>query len=115
MHINPTLPLANPTPNPNPNPYPYPNPGSNLSPTHTIHHHTPLIQRHYHKYTMHIHSNTIMSWYHYRYQNIITSRDGPDENVVKIKPPLVFGIKEADLLVDGMRKALEAAQLCKMF
>ena len=44
-----------------------------------------------------------------RHQNVIISRDGPDENVIKIKPPLVFGEKEADLLISALESALEAA------
>eukprot|EP00906_Rhabdomonas_costata_P010883 RCo015309 len=45
-----------------------------------------------------------------RYINVIISRDGPDENVIKIKPPLVFGVAEADQLVAGIEEALAAAQ-----
>ena len=41
---------------------------------------------------------------------VIVSRDGPDYNVIKIKPPLVFGKKEADLLISSMRSALECAK-----
>ncbi len=37
---------------------------------------------------------------------IIISRDGPDHNVMKIKPPLVFGRSEADRLVTSIRSAL---------
>ena len=29
---------------------------------------------------------------------VIVSRDGPDENVIKIKPPLVFSKKDVDTL-----------------
>lgn len=50
-----------------------------------------------------------------RYQNVIISRDGPDENVIKIKPPLVFGIKEADILVNAIDNALQAAKDLKLF
>jgi 4-aminobutyrate aminotransferase-like enzyme len=35
--------------------------------------------------------------------NIISSRDG---NVIKIKPPLVFGVTESDLLVDALERSL---------
>lgn len=45
-----------------------------------------------------------------RFENIIISRDGPDENVIKIKPPMVFGQVEADKLIKGIRDALLAAQ-----
>eukprot|EP00546_Thalassionema_frauenfeldii_P021846 CAMPEP_0178906144 /NCGR_PEP_ID=MMETSP0786-20121207/6664_1 /TAXON_ID=186022 /ORGANISM="Thalassionema frauenfeldii, Strain CCMP 1798" /LENGTH=597 /DNA_ID=CAMNT_0020577823 /DNA_START=128 /DNA_END=1921 /DNA_ORIENTATION=+ len=34
-----------------------------------------------------------------RYQRIIVSRDGPDHNVIKIKPPLVWQKTEADTLL----------------
>lgn len=44
-----------------------------------------------------------------RYQRIIVSRDGPDANVIKVKPPLVFSKENVDTLVDGLDKALECA------
>ena len=43
-----------------------------------------------------------------RLNRILISRDGPHNNVIKIKPPLVFGVSEADKLVDAIRAALEA-------
>lgn len=46
-----------------------------------------------------------------RYSNIIISRDGPDENVIKIKPPLVFGKEETDKLIQGIDNALKGAKL----
>ncbi len=50
-----------------------------------------------------------------RFSNIVISRDGPDENVIKIKPPMVFGEKEADKLVMGIKKALKAAKASGQF
>jgi ethanolamine-phosphate phospho-lyase len=44
-----------------------------------------------------------------KYEHVIISRDGPDENVIKIKPPLVFGPKEVDILVDAIEGGMEAA------
>lgn len=44
-----------------------------------------------------------------RYQRVIISRDGPHENVIKVKPPLVFKEKHVDQLVDAMELALDAA------
>jgi len=35
-------------------------------------------------------------------RGILLSTDGPLHNVIKIKPPLVFGRADADLLVDGL-------------
>jgi 4-aminobutyrate aminotransferase-like enzyme len=34
-----------------------------------------------------------------RDRGILVSTDGPDHNVIKIKPPLCFGIEDADRLV----------------
>ena len=45
-----------------------------------------------------------------KYERVIVSRDGPDGNVIKIKPPLVFSIANADTLVDGIESALVAAK-----
>ncbi len=50
-----------------------------------------------------------------RYQRVIVSRDGPDENVIKIKPPLVFGTEQADQLVDALERALSAAAKTGLF
>jgi ethanolamine-phosphate phospho-lyase len=44
-----------------------------------------------------------------RYQRVIVSRDGPDGNVIKVKPPLVFSKENVDTLVDGLDQALAAA------
>jgi 4-aminobutyrate aminotransferase-like enzyme len=50
-----------------------------------------------------------------RFDRVLISRDGPDHNVIKIKPPLVFGKKEADLLLNSLRSALVDASHCKAF
>lgn len=50
-----------------------------------------------------------------RYQHIIVSRDGPDENVIKIKPPLVFSKENVDTLVNGLEKGLECATKLGIF
>jgi 4-aminobutyrate aminotransferase-like enzyme/Ser/Thr protein kinase RdoA (MazF antagonist) len=42
-----------------------------------------------------------------RDHRILVSTDGPDENVLKIKPPLVFTLKDADLLVSTADRILE--------
>jgi len=44
-----------------------------------------------------------------RYDRIIISRDEPDHNVIKIKPPLVFGKQEADALLHSLSSALDCA------
>ncbi len=41
-----------------------------------------------------------------RDQGVLLSTDGPDHNVIKIKPPLVFGRREADRLLEGLRATL---------
>jgi len=38
---------------------------------------------------------------------VLVSTDGPADNVLKIKPPMVFGIDEANLLVDALLRALD--------
>ena len=50
-----------------------------------------------------------------RYDRIIVSRDGPDENVIKVKPPLVFSKENVDLLVDGLAHALDSAISLNVF
>lgn len=37
---------------------------------------------------------------------ILVSSDGPDENVVKLKPPMVFNKNDADEFIAGMRECL---------
>ena len=41
-----------------------------------------------------------------RNRNILLSTDGPDNNVIKIKPPLVFNRKNADYLLDSFDNVL---------
>jgi len=45
-----------------------------------------------------------------RYDRVIISRDGPDENVIKIKPPLVFSRQDVDLLVRTVEAALNESK-----
>jgi len=35
------------------------------------------------------------------------STDGPDNNVIKIKPPLVFSKEDADFLIQSLTRVLE--------
>src|SRR6056297_3217570 len=42
-----------------------------------------------------------------RRQGILVSSDGFHENVLKIRPPMVFGRAEAERLIDGMRRAVK--------
>ncbi len=44
---------------------------------------------------------------HMRELGVLVSTDGPYDNVLKIKPPLVFGIKEADALLESLESALQ--------
>ncbi len=37
---------------------------------------------------------------------VLLSSDGPFDNVLKIKPPMVFGIREADIMADELDRAL---------
>jgi len=50
-----------------------------------------------------------------RYNNVVISRDGPDENVIKVKPPLVFSKANVDTLVSTIRLALDTAIENKLF
>eukprot|EP01040_Poterioochromonas_malhamensis_P006785 gene6787-7311_t len=50
-----------------------------------------------------------------RYQRVIVSRDGPDENVIKVKPPLVFSKENVDQLVTSLDNALQCAQKLGIF
>jgi tetratricopeptide (TPR) repeat protein len=45
-----------------------------------------------------------------RYEGVIISRDGPDANVIKIKPPLVFSDVDADKLIATIDAALDVAR-----
>ena len=42
-------------------------------------------------------------------QRVLVSKDGPDNNVIKIKPPLVFSRENADILVNALDVALQNA------
>jgi 4-aminobutyrate aminotransferase-like enzyme len=52
---------------------------------------------------------------HLRYDRVIVSRDGPDENVIKIKPPLVFSKVNVDMLVKALTSALDNAVTLGVF
>ncbi|KOB75821.1 Alanine-glyoxylate aminotransferase [Operophtera brumata] len=41
-----------------------------------------------------------------REENILISRDGPDSNVLKFKPPMVFSTQDADRLVETLDRVL---------
>jgi 4-aminobutyrate aminotransferase-like enzyme len=41
-----------------------------------------------------------------RDDGILIGRTGPRDDVLKIRPPLVFGDEPVELLVDGLRRAL---------
>ena len=43
-----------------------------------------------------------------REAGVLISTDGPSDNVLKIKPPMVFGVTEADLLLGALNQALAA-------
>jgi 4-aminobutyrate aminotransferase-like enzyme/Ser/Thr protein kinase RdoA (MazF antagonist) len=42
-----------------------------------------------------------------REHGVLISTDGPFDNVLKIKPPMAFGLSEADILADALDAALE--------
>jgi len=50
-----------------------------------------------------------------RYERVIVSRDGPDANVIKFKPPLVFSKENVDTLVSSLERGLEAAKTVGIF
>lgn len=41
-----------------------------------------------------------------REEKILISRDGPDSNVLKFKPPMVFTSQDVDRLVDTLDRVL---------
>jgi 4-aminobutyrate aminotransferase-like enzyme len=43
-----------------------------------------------------------------RHDGVLLSTDGPDHNVIKVKPPLPFSVEHADRLVDTVHRALTA-------
>lgn len=45
-----------------------------------------------------------------REEKILISRDGPDSNVLKFKPPMVFSSQDADRLVDTLDRVLDELQ-----
>jgi 4-aminobutyrate aminotransferase-like enzyme len=46
-----------------------------------------------------------------RERGILLSTDGPDHNVLKIKPPLVFTIEDADRLAETLDAVLGESAL----
>lgn len=46
-----------------------------------------------------------------REQRILIGSDGPDHNVLKIRPPLTFSINDADYLLSALRNILQEAPL----
>lgn len=42
-----------------------------------------------------------------REHGVLISTDGPFDNVLKIKPPMVFGLREADIMADALEAALQ--------
>ena len=43
-----------------------------------------------------------------RERGVLISTDGPFDNVLKIKPPMVFGLHEANIMVDALEAAFVA-------
>ena len=43
---------------------------------------------------------------------VLISADGPDANVLKIKPPMCFAEEDADLLLSVLDKALSEVEQC---
>jgi 4-aminobutyrate aminotransferase-like enzyme len=39
-------------------------------------------------------------------KGVLLSTDGPEHNVIKIKPPMVFGRTDADTVLDGVAREL---------
>lgn len=48
-----------------------------------------------------------MSFYMKSVHRVLVSVDGPNENVLKLKPPLVFSITEADIFLKAFQSTLE--------
>ena len=42
-------------------------------------------------------------------RGVLLSTDGPEHNVIKIKPPMVFGRQDADVVLDGVARELGTA------
>lgn len=47
-----------------------------------------------------------MFYFRMREEKILISRDGPDSNVLKFKPPMVFSSQDADRLIDTLDRVL---------
>lgn len=47
---------------------------------------------------------------HMRQNGVLASTDGPLDNVLKFKPPMVFGKREADVLLETLTAAFEALE-----
>lgn len=45
-----------------------------------------------------------------RYERIISSRDGPDGNILKLKPPLVFCESDVMRLISSLERAVKVAE-----
>lgn len=48
-----------------------------------------------------------MSFYMKSVHRVLVSVDGPNENVLKLKPPLVFSIEEANIFLNAFQNTLE--------
>ena len=44
-----------------------------------------------------------------REHGVLISTDGPYDNVLKFKPPMAFGLREADIMADSLDAALKRA------
>ncbi|GGO67702.1 aminotransferase class III-fold pyridoxal phosphate-dependent enzyme [Bowmanella pacifica] len=51
------------------------------------------------------HTKTLIE--HFKAQRILLSTEGPFNNILKIKPPMVFGLPEADRFLDTLRSGLK--------
>jgi 4-aminobutyrate aminotransferase-like enzyme len=43
-----------------------------------------------------------------REAGVLASTDGPFDNAIKIKPPMVFGVREADIFAGELDRAIGA-------
>lgn len=48
-------------------------------------------------------------------ENILLSSDGPDRNVIKLKPPMVFSMQNVDTFIDVFDRVLEELEDGDMF
>jgi 4-aminobutyrate aminotransferase-like enzyme len=44
---------------------------------------------------------------------ILTSTDGPQENVIKIKPPICFSREQADFFLEQLDRVLAEDYICR--